>query len=104
MPRTCAPWRCPHVILLKGTLTLAGTRRSMFSKGPILVESGGDEPRFNSRQDAHYCIKRTKWVHERLARSCMENAFWPGGLPEFQIMSTAKWNRLRTQEAEKALQ
>lgn len=103
MPRTCAPGRCPHVILLRGTLTLAGTRRSMFSKGPILVETGGDEPRFNSRQDAHYCIKRTKWVHERLARSCMENAFWPGGLPEFQIMSTQKWNRLRKQAAEETL-
>lgn len=103
MPRTCAPGRCPHVILIRGTLKLAGTRRSMFSKGPILVEDGGDEPNFNSRQDAHYCVKRTKHVHAQLQLSGLDASYWPDGLPEFQIMSTQKWNRLRKQEAEEML-
>ena len=100
MPRTCAPGRCPHVILLKGTLRLAGTRRSMFSKGPVLVEDGGEEPHFRSRQDAHYCIKRTQQIHRRLRAALLETSFWPAGLPEFQIMSTQKWTRLCKRAAE----
>lgn len=95
MPRSTAPGRCPHVILLRGTLTLAGTRRSLFARGPILVEKGGEAPRFNSRQDAHYCVQRTKAIRARLHASLLDGAYWPNGLPEFQIMSEAKWTKLR---------
>lgn len=95
MPRTFPPGRTPHVILLRGTLTPCGTMRAMFCQGPILVEKGGEHPLFKSRQDAHYCIKRTKKVHARLSRAMLDTSYWPKGLPEFQIMAETKWKKLR---------
>lgn len=94
MPRSCSPGQCPHVILLRGTLKLCGTTRMLLTKGPILVERGGDPPYFESRQDAHYCVTRTKQIYERLKLSMIEASYWPNGLPDFQIMSRQKWTRL----------
>jgi hypothetical protein len=96
MSRIVAPGRCPHVILLRGTLKLCGTRRYLLGKGPILVESGGEKPLFASRQDAHHCVERTKHIHSRLRAAFCDTSYWPKGLPDFQIMSKAKWLKLCT--------
>jgi len=94
MARSCSPGQCPHIILLRGTLTPCGTARMMLTRGPILVARGGDKPIFKSRQDAHYCVTRTTQIFERLKLSMIEGSFWPQGLPKFQIMSVQKWTKL----------
>jgi hypothetical protein len=94
MPRSCSPGHCPHIILHRGTLQPCGTRRMIVCRGPVLVDKGGDRPLFKSRQDADYCITRTRQIHDRLKASLMERAFWPNGVPKVQIMSVQKWVRL----------